>query len=238
MIARPVEVTHHVDAWCTLLSALGATVLLDDGRMEALLGSGRVALRPPTTSEACGTHLGFAVAEPDVTALAATLPAAGAQLTAVDATTWRVTAADGTALTLTDAAATPIGDAAAARADAPVVEPLWYTPDVPAAVGVLTALGLRRRIASTSGGWVDLEAPRGGLTAAHRDAVVRAELAFEHADLDALLARVTDAGVQAVLVDEAYGRSLRLPHPDSPADPSRAVFVNETQRDLYGFTRA
>lgn len=238
MIARPVEVTHHVDAWCTLLRALGATALLADGRAEVLLSSGRVALRPPSASEACGTHLGFAVAASDVTDLAAALPAAGARLTAVDATTWRVTAADGTALTLTDAAATPIGDAGAARTDAPVVEPLWYTPDVPAAVGVLTALGLRRRIASTSGGWVDLEAPGGGLTAAHRDAVVRAELAFEHPDLDALLARVTAAGVEAALVDEAYGRSLRLPHPDSPADPTRAVFVNEAQRDLYGFTRA
>ncbi|MBO9567964.1 MULTISPECIES: hypothetical protein [Cellulomonas] len=232
MIARPVQVTHRVDAWCELLRALGAEVRRDAARAEALLGAGRVALRAPDdATEACGARLAFVVG--DLDAAAAALAPTGARVDRLDTTTALATAGDGMTITLTSGVEHEARDAA--RPATPTVEPLWYTPDVPGAVAVLAALGLRRRIASTSGGWVDLEASGGGLTAAHRDALVRAELAFEHPDLDALLARVGAAGVDAALVDEAYGRSLRLPHPD---DATREVFVNERQRDLYGFTRA
>lgn len=231
MIVAPRHVTDHVDAWSALAGALGGAVRRSHDGAEVRFAGGRLELRAPVgADDVRGTHLGLRVAALDVDGLTSRLRGTRARVGRADATTVEVVADDGTRVLVTSGDATP-----GPGGDGPTVETIWYSPDVPAAADVLTACGLRRRLASDTGGWVDHTAPGGGLVAAHRDVPVRVELAFEHPDLDALLDRLTAADVAAVLVDEAYGRSLRLPHPDHPG---REVFVNETQTDLYGFTRS
>lgn len=72
----------------------------------------------------------------------------------------------------------------------------------------------------------------GGLVSLHSAPRVRIELAMEYVgDLDELATRVQDAGHDAVVVDEAYNRTLRLTPPDGAE-----LWINGAQTDLYGFT--
>lgn len=127
---------------------------------------------------------------------------------------------------------------AAARADtaagALTVLPIWYGADVGAQAAVAEAVGLRRRLASDSGVWIDFTAAGGGALALHRADERGVELSFEYAgDLDGLAARLTDAGYAPRIVDEAYNRTLRVERPDGPD-----LWVNGVQEDLYGYTRS
>lgn len=113
------------------------------------------------------------------------------------------------------------------------VLPIWYQADLAEPCRVLETVGLRPRISSNSANWTDFAADGGGLAAVHRDDDVRIELAWEYSgDLDAFAAQLTDAGVPAVVIDEAYSRSLRVVCPDGDE-----LWINATQDDLYGFTR-
>lgn len=117
------------------------------------------------------------------------------------------------------------------------VQPIWFQDDVDEARGILEALGLRASILSDGGGWAELRAPGGGVVGVH-SASGRSEgdgqgfgLSFEaRGDLDALAARLRDAGFEASVIDEAYGRTVRIADPD--------VWINGAQTDLYGYHRA
>lgn len=113
------------------------------------------------------------------------------------------------------------------------VLPIWYGPDLSLPGALLDAVPLQRRLASDSGDWVDATADAGGAVALHRAPDARVELSFEHdGDLDALAARLAGAGLPAVVVDEAYNRTLRVRRPDGPD-----LWVNGRHEDLYGYTR-
>ncbi len=113
------------------------------------------------------------------------------------------------------------------------VLPIWYQEDLAESRRVLEAIGLRPRIASNSASWADFTADGGGLAAVHRDTRVRIELAWEYSgDLDVFTEHLAYAGVPAVIIDEAYSRTVRVTSPDGDE-----LWINATQDDLYGFTR-
>ncbi len=119
-----------------------------------------------------------------------------------------------------------------------VVRPVRFTDDVPAMQAFLELLGLQPRISFDRPGWVDL-AGSAGLVALHAAANsdtggVRGEtrLSFEVDDAEATAKSLHEQGIESTVVDEAWGRVLEL------VDPLAApVIADETQHDLYGYTR-
>jgi catechol 2,3-dioxygenase-like lactoylglutathione lyase family enzyme len=111
------------------------------------------------------------------------------------------------------------------------VLPIRYCADVEASTRFYRALGLDVGAATRTGGWVELPAAAGTL-ALHKAAADagECELAFEADEpLEAVVARLTAAGyAPEPIVDEAYGRSLRVVDPDGVP-----VQVNENDRSLY-----
>ena len=115
------------------------------------------------------------------------------------------------------------------------VMPIRYVADVAAAARFYTALGLIPGDGSRSGNWAELNGS-GGLLALHtarmaeQDRPGRVELSFETAEpLEDLAARLTAAGFEPqAIVDENFGRSLRVVDPDGVL-----VQVNEHDRELY-----
>src|ERR1700710_1444310 len=101
------------------------------------------------------------------------------------------------------------------------VAPVRYTDDVAGMRRFCEALGLAGDIESDNGSWVALAAPAGGLVGLHEagqagraDQQVRAgtrDLSFETDEpLEALRDRLATAGFGAVIIDETFGRSLRV----------------------------
>ena len=114
------------------------------------------------------------------------------------------------------------------------VLPIWSQGDAGEAVDILRALGLRERIRSDSGTWVDFRGDTGGLAAFHSGMGEAVTLSFECAgDLDALAKRLTEAGHETSLVDEAYNRTLLVRTPDDGE-----LWINGLITDLYGYRRA
>lgn len=120
-----------------------------------------------------------------------------------------------------------------------VVRPVRFTDNIAAMRRFLEAIGLRPRLESESGGWVDMVAG-GGMVALHaaKDAnrptpAGLTSLSFEADDLSALAARLEALGVPGVSVyDEAYGRAV------SCQDPlGDDIVLDERADDLYGYRR-
>ena len=125
-----------------------------------------------------------------------------------------------------------ISVSAGARATAgPIaVQPILFQEDIAEARGVLEALGLRPDIVADRGGWAELHAAGGGSVGVHEASEPAVGLGFlADGDLDALAARLRDAGFEASVVDEAYARTVRVAEPD--------VWINGVQTDLYGYHR-
>lgn len=118
-----------------------------------------------------------------------------------------------------------------------VVCPVRFTEQIKEMQAFLETLGLRPRIESQGGSWVDMVAG-GGMVGLHTvetavTAAVQGEtgLSFEADDVGELAARLTSAGVADVVVyDEAYGRVLTCRDPLGDV-----VLVNERSEDLYGY---
>ena len=111
------------------------------------------------------------------------------------------------------------------------VLPIRYCADVEASVRFYRALGLELGAATRPGSWVELPAAA-GILALHKAAehAGDCELAFEADEpLEAVAGRLAEAGYEPEpIVDESYGRSLRV------RDPDRVyVQVNENDRTLY-----
>ncbi|WP_144710683.1 hypothetical protein [Curtobacterium pusillum] len=128
-----------------------------------------------------------------------------------------------------------VSASAAASGPSPItVMPIWYGSDLTAQAAVAEAVGLRRRLASDSGVWIDFTAVGGGAVALHRADQRGVELSFEYSgDLDDLATRLRAAGYEPRILDEAYNRTLRVARPDGPD-----LWVNGVQQDLYGYTRS
>lgn len=114
------------------------------------------------------------------------------------------------------------------------VQPIWFQPDVDEATAILTAVGLRAEIAANDGGWVEFRADRGGSIGVHMSEAAGVGASFLSCGDLAERARVlTDAGFPAHVIDEAYGRSMRITNPDGGSD----IWINGAQEDLYGYHR-
>ncbi|MFD7157046.1 VOC family protein [Kribbella sp. NPDC059898] len=118
-----------------------------------------------------------------------------------------------------------------------MIRPLRFTDDVAAMRAFLERLGLRARIESERGGWVDMLAGR-GMVALHDAAssstggqAGQTSLTFEAEKLDELVERLEQAGFgDATVFDEAYGRVLSVTGPDGAV-----IWVDERAEDLYGY---
>ena len=118
-----------------------------------------------------------------------------------------------------------------------VIRPLRFTADVEAMRAFLEKLGLRSRIESERGGWVDMLTGR-GMVALHDAAssvtggqAGQTNLSFEADKIDELKVRLEEVGfVDATVFDEAYGRVLSVTAPDGVV-----IWVDERHEDLYGY---
>ncbi len=118
-----------------------------------------------------------------------------------------------------------------------VIRPLRFTADVEAMRAFLETLGLRSRIESERGGWVDMLTGR-GMVALHDAASSstggrpgQTTLSFEADKLDELKERLEQVGfVDATVFDEAYGRVLSVSGPEGVV-----IWVDERTDDLYGY---
>lgn len=113
------------------------------------------------------------------------------------------------------------------------VQPIWFQADLAEPRAILEALGLRGGIASDRGGWVEMLGDGGSVGLHEGEAGIG--LSFEaRGDLDALAARLQDAGFAASVVDEAFARTIRIPDPDGGDE----IWINSVQDDLHGYHRA
>jgi len=118
-----------------------------------------------------------------------------------------------------------------------VVRPVRFTDNIEPMRAFLELIGLRPRIESVGGGWIDLVAD-GGMVALHSAAGSdsggvqgQTRLSFEADDLDALARALTDAAIPGVTVyDEAYGRVLTFTDPLGDR-----IAIDERMTDLYGY---
>lgn len=114
------------------------------------------------------------------------------------------------------------------------VAPLLCTPQVEETAQMLAGQGLQRRLTSDSGDWADLVGD--GIVGVHIGREESTVMAFEAADVGSLNEPLEGVGFRVALVDEAYGRTLRVEHPDDPRQEAE-IWINETQTDTYGYTR-
>ena len=228
LTVRPVRFSSNPAGWQQLIGALGGSQLPSDPSWNLFaLSSGRLAVHEVAADDPRHglSRLVFETLSP-----AEFLEDLGALLPArlVDYTHGRqleITGPDGAVL-LVDEPATA-GDA---TGGGPRVMPLWMTPDVDGAIAVLLTLGLQGRIKSDSGQWGDFTSDGGGMVAVHHGAV-EFVLSFEDDDVTDLAGRLQAAGIQCRLIDESFGLTLRVPDPDGGDE----IWINETQRDLYGY---
>ncbi len=118
-----------------------------------------------------------------------------------------------------------------------VVRPIRFTDNIEPMRAFLELIGLRARIESVRGGWIELVAD-GGMVALHSAATSDSgaaqgmtSLAFEADDLDAVAAALTDAAVPDVTIyDEAYGRVLTFTDPLGDQ-----IAIDEQMTDVYGY---
>ncbi|MFJ7213227.1 VOC family protein [Amycolatopsis sp. NPDC098790] len=110
------------------------------------------------------------------------------------------------------------------------VLPIRYTSDVEALQRFYTTLGLETGPTSRPGGWVELPADGGTLAVHKGDRPGRCELAFETDEpLEDVQERLQNAGYEpGPVIDEGFGRSLRIDDPDGVP-----VQINAYERDLY-----
>lgn len=230
---RPIVYTSKMDEFAALFTALGLDLANDDDGWQVFnAGSGRVALHSIATKDFGDNtvFLGFEVG--DVEEFTRRTVSAGTRADIIDADHGRaaqITAPDGLVF-VADAGPRTVPSPGADPALA--VAPTWYCADTSSAVKVLKDIGARPRISSNAGVWTDFTAKNGGLVAVHGGEATSVELSFEYdGDVTVLEQRLARSGFASTLIDENYGRSLRLPNPHGGE-----IWINERQRDLYGFT--
>lgn len=266
MLVQPIRYTADPAGIARLLTTLGAVPLEQSPDWSVFgLASGRVALH-----RADADYPEQRQGVTDLAFLASDLPAAETRLRQADLAVRPldigfgpmlvVRAADGLTFTVGELSdspdtrsgtaptgtGTPADVSAAGVPGAPggiSVLPLWMTSDMTGAVAALLAVGLRERMASDNGAWVDLSAgAAGGLVAAHllevgADPSPRpyVTLSFEFdGDPELLAEHLQRNGFDASVLDENYSRVVILPDPD---DPDQQIWLNQAQQDLYGYQR-
>lgn len=230
---RPIRFTGDTPGWQRILETLGGTLISEHpGWLVYQLGGGRVALHSASAEQPPGRTV-LAVEDPTPLRQAVDAAAArGVPVTLEDSDhgpAGHVRPTDGTFLWLDQP--TP-GDARATRPELSTMQ-IWYGPDTGLIRGVLEGMGAQPRLVGDDGVWTDLSYPGGGLAAVHAAEETGTELAFKWAgDVEDAQALLEEAGVECLLIDETYSRTLQVADPDG----GERVWINERQTDLYGYT--
>ncbi|PFG39983.1 hypothetical protein ATJ97_2503 [Georgenia soli] len=234
---RPIQFVTDLPTWRRFYTDLGLVGTGEDADGWTVLAapSGRVALHAAARGGPLEGRTKLGLEVDDLGAYrdaveAAGLPARPVTLGHGSALEVRV---PGIGSVVVDRRQTPAGAAPVTPAVLSVVG-LVHTEAVLEGAAAASRLGFRRRITSDGGGWADLVGH--GILGLHAgeattvDGTTACEISLEVGDLAPLLGKVTESGLQAHLIDEAYGRTLRVTMPDGSE-----LWVNETQRDLYGY---
>ena len=225
---RPILYTEHHEQWLKIMKAMGGEALVDqDGWALVQLDHGRIAFHSPMPDYPAG-QVDLCLEVEDLDEWAETCG------TTVEDQRFGRAAKISTDDGMTLAAHAP--SAGASQEDGPLsVMPIWVTPDVEQARKTLKAAGLRERIASDSGTWVDFHADS-GLVAIHgasEDTRANTVLGLEYdGDVDDLVTPLKEVGADPVLIDETFGRTLQFADPDG----GERIWINQTQTDLYGYS--
>jgi hypothetical protein len=225
---RPIHFTSRIDAWARLLTDLGMVRTVDDGGWQEFdAGSGRLALHQAEAG--AGEHgtardgrTDFGVEVGDLAEFARRTNAAGVEdgtspaelVRAEHGESCRITGEDGFSFFADKARP----GAQSADADpALAVVAVWFTPDAAAAAQTLQNMGARLRPSADDDETADFTAKNGGvLMVRPASGAARCGLGFEYTgDLSALRDRLTAAGHQVSMTEEAFGRSLHVASPDA-----------------------
>lgn len=217
LTVRPIVHSAHLEEWLAIFRALGARTLTDHPLWTELeLDLGRVTLSGLHDGVIEGeVSLGFET--PSLEAyLAAVRPREGMTVeryTAEHGESIRVVGRDG--LTFLVDERLPGGDLP--EEPAAWVHALWITTDVAATAQDLESLGLRTRLTERNGRTTDLRAAEGDVLVHTNDGgPIGAGVAIDVTDLDAAHKALIDTGIGHDVIDEAHGRTLRVPFPGSP----------------------
>lgn len=225
---QPIIFTTSLHKWTNLLSALGLSQLSDEPGWKVFAAdAGRIALHDGDESR---VDLWFDA--DDAAQLTDELAKAGGSVNEMDlgegVTVWEAKF-DGVVIGVGSPA--PNDPVETRDPSGLSVFPLWYTANVERASTVLRKLGVRPRISADGGGWADFIADD-GLIAVHHANIEEGALAFEYGgDLDTLQQKLRDAGIDSRRIDETFGATLRVDHPDGQSE----IWINEPQNDLYGY---
>lgn len=233
-MVQQIVYTEQPERWHALAQALGFTPPYPPTREWAEFdGGGSLAVHHALPEHPAGT-VDLHLLVDDLAAAASSLAPFGATSEEMEGVgpLLRVTSPEGVALTVS-------AGARATQADV-VVQPIWFADDLAAPRRILESLGFTAGVVGDAGGWVELEASGGGMVALHALATADTADAPGHGlsflargDLDALADSVRRAGFDADVIDEAYGRTVRVADPDG----GPAVWINGEQDDLYGYHR-
>ena len=225
-VVQQILYTEQPERWWALAEALGFVAPFPpDPAWAEFHADGVLAVHGATDEHPPGTtdidllveDLGAAAsALADFAAEAVTMDGVGEMLV--------VRAASGLAISVSEGAVQRgVGDIA--------VQPTWFQEDLAEPRAILEALGFRAGIASDGGGWVEMLCD-GGSVGLHAGGP-RIGMSFEaRGDLDALAARLRDAGFAASVVDEAFARTVRI-----AGLGGEDVWINGVQDDLHGYHR-
>lgn len=237
LTVRPIRFTADLPGWQRLVETLGGTLISKHpGWLVYQLGSGRLALHASNERQPAGTvSVCFETPAPlEEAAAAARTAGVDVALEQLDhGLAGVVRASDGVTVTL-DAPTEANREPGPTDPRTSVLQ-IWYGADVTVPRSTVEALGARARLVGDDGTWTDLTCPGGGLVGIHGADSSGTELAFEwDGDVEDALRLLETAGIEAVLIDETYGRTVQVTDPDG----TKEIWINERQTDLYGYTDA
>jgi len=231
---RPIHFTSRPDQWEQLLTELGMVKTVDEGSWKEYdAGSGRLALHTAETGSAEDGTTTFGVEVGDLAEFSRRTNAAAAEdgtspaelVRAAHGDACRITGGDGFGFFADKA------EHGAQCADADqglaVVE-VWFTPDTAAAAQTLRSIGARLRPVPDDDETADFTAKNGGvLMVRPSEGPAHSGLGFEYTgDLSALRDRLTAAGREVSMTEEAFGRSLHVANPDADGADAPALWVS------------
>jgi hypothetical protein len=226
---RPLHFTSNIESWDRLLTALGLVLTEGDGGFRVFdAGAGRLALHavPDGAPEDGTTSLAVEVGDLAEFARRTNLSAADDGTTPAEIITadhgeaCRITAPDGFSFLADNAAQDAMGtDADPALA----VVGVWLTEDPSSASRTLRHVGARPRPVPDADETADFTAKNGGvLLVRPASGAPRSGLGFEYdGGLEPLRVRLTSAGFEASITEEAFGSTLHVASPDA-AGPATA----------------
>lgn len=231
MIVRPIFFTSHEDRWLDLCRALGGTVATENpGWTVVDLGRGRLAIHHAEPGDELDGTITMAFEVDNAPEFTESLGLEQEQKALIEegrCVEIYHPALPRFTIDTKESDARPSGHV--------MVAPLFVTPDVPSAMEFVSRLGIPLRARANSGDYVDY-ASADGAFAIHIGDETGTTPGFETDNLDSLIKPLHDAGFRATIVDENFGRTLRVENPDDSSHDAE-IWICETQSDFHGYSR-